>query len=111
MLSDVVCKYIPILLFAQVFVINNQNINIYNILHDKNLIIIHLKPIVAWRQPSSFGENSLLTRSNSRRSLPLTEGRFLEMTSSSRAWLIGWYSSVQPLIVALNIFLAADLTM
>ena len=25
-------KYIPILLFAQVFVINNQNINIYNIL-------------------------------------------------------------------------------
>ena len=29
MLSDVVCKYIPILLFAQVFVINNQNINIY----------------------------------------------------------------------------------
>lgn len=32
MLSDVVCKYIPILLFVQVFVINNQNINIYNIL-------------------------------------------------------------------------------
>ena len=32
MLSDVVCKYIPILLFAQVFVIKNQNINIYNIL-------------------------------------------------------------------------------
>ena len=32
MLSDVVCKYIPILLFEQVFVINKQNINIYNIL-------------------------------------------------------------------------------
>ena len=32
MLSDVVCKYIPILLFALVFVINSLNINICYIL-------------------------------------------------------------------------------